>query len=305
MSMKMNNLRVLLYSDSREEVTQGLLLLESLVSNYQELVAHVQEITGESSFDDALSAIASYSNGRDVVVWIVRQTHVYEQPYCDLKVSYRVDNSDTWAVEYGASSITKEQYDYWKSQEETHGTSFLSMYIFTESHISYDWEQHDPIFEAIPEPYRFKKSIDEEWYNFTGEYDIDLFAGQFVITESFGHWEFELFSGNLEGLLSQFNLEDNRTPRTTQPKKEGQYFLHVRSVERGVFFGTLSLSEPIDFADLEVNNIDEDWGYNLANVSFDFLEAFERQLDRSTTEDVGAGVTDTVGDIHCANMSYY
>ena len=68
-STNMKNLKVLLYSDSREDVTQGLVLFESLVSNYAELVTHAQEITGTSSLDDALSAFASYSNGRDVVLW--------------------------------------------------------------------------------------------------------------------------------------------------------------------------------------------------------------------------------------------
>ena len=32
--------------------------------------------------------------------------------------------------------------------------------------------------------------------------------------------------------------------RTTQ--ESGKYYLHVRSVERGTFFGTMSLDEPID-----------------------------------------------------------
>lgn len=301
MSTNMKNLKILLYSDSREDVTQGIVLLESLVSNYQELVAHVQEITGTSSFGDALSALASYTNGRDVVLWIVRQTHAYGKPYCDLKASYRVENSRTWAVEYGTTSITKEQYDYWKEQEDR----FLSVYIFMDCHIDYDHEEHMPKFEAIPEALRLKKNVYREWYNFTGNYDIDLFAGHFVMREAFGDWEFELFAGTLEDFMVKFNVSDNQTSPPAPTQEPGQYYLHVRSVERGEFFGTLSLNEPIDFAHVVVNTLSDDWGYNMSNIAIVGEDDFERQLDASTTEDIGAGVTDTVGDIQCTNMRYF
>ena len=302
MSTNMTNLRILLYSDSREEVTQGLVLLEGLVSNYQELVARVQEITGTSSLDDALSALASYTNGRDVVLWVVRQTYAYDQPYCDLKASYRVENPRTWAVEYGVSSISKEHYDFWKQQED----SFLSIYIFMDGHIGYDRDEHMPKFEAIPEAFRFKKNINQEWYNFAGEYDIDLFGGYFVITESFGKWDFELFAGTLEDFIVKFNVPDNRTLPTAPTQESGKYYLHVRSVERGTFFGTMRLDEPIDFADVTVKYIWnwKHWGYDMASISF-HGEDWERELDGSMTLDVGSGVTDTVGDIQCTNMTYF
>ena len=301
MSTNMKNLMVLLYSDSREDVTQGLVLLESLVSNYQELVTHAQEITGTSSFDDSLSIFASYSNGRDIVLWVVRQTHVYGQPYCDLNTTYRVDNYRTWAVEYGTTSITKEQYDYWKEQED----QFLAIYIFMDGHIDYDRHEHMPKFEAIPETLRLKKNVYREWYNFAGNYDIDLFGGYFVMKEAFGDWEFELFAGTLEDFMVKFNVPDKQTPPTAPTQESGKYYLHVRSVERGAFFGTLSLDEPVDFAHVEVNNLNKDWGYNLSDICMSSVEVFERQLDGSMTEDVGAGVTDTVGDIKCTNMRYF
>ena len=302
MSTNMKNLKVLLYSDSREDVTQGLVLLESLVSNYEELVTHAQEITGTSSLDDALSAFVSYSNGRDVVLWVVRQTHAYGQPYCGLKTSYRVENSRTWAVEYGVKSITKEQYDYWKQQEDP----FLSVYIFMDGHIGYKRNEHTPKFEAIPESFRFKKDLDEPWYNFAGEYDIDLFGGYFVMTESFGEWEFELFAGTLEDFITKFKVPDNRKRLSAPQQKPDKYYLHVRSVERGSFFGTRSLDEPINFADVTVEYVWNwrHWGYDMSSISF-HGEDWERQLDASTTEDVGAGVTDTVGDIQCTNMAYF
>ena len=301
MSTNMKNLRVLLYSDSREDVIQALVLLEGLVSSYEELVAHVQEITATSSFGDALSAFASYTNGRDIVLWVVRQTHAYEQPYCDLNTTYRVDNYRTWAVEYGTTPITKEQYDYWKAQEDR----FVSVYMFMDGHIDYDHDEHMPKFEAIPEALRLKKDVHEEWYNFAGHYDIDLFAGYFEMKESFGDWEFELFSGTLEDFMVKFNVPDKRTPPTAPTQEPGKYYLHVRSVERGAFFGTLSVSEPVDFSQVEVNNFYEDWGYNLSEIEMSPFDSFERQLDGSMTEDVGAGVTDTVGDTQCTNMRYF
>ena len=199
MSTNMKNLKILLYSDSREDVTQGLVLLESLVSNYQELVAHAQEITGTSSLDDALSAFASYSNGRDVVLWVVRQTHAYEQPYCDLNTTYRVENSRTWAVEYGTTLITKEQYDYWKAQEDR----FLSVYMFMDYHIDYDHDEHMPKFDAIPEALRFKKDVYREWYNFAGHYDIDLFGGYFEMKESFRGLGVRVVFWNPRGLYGE------------------------------------------------------------------------------------------------------
>ena len=42
----------------------------------------------------------------------------------------------------------------------------------------------------------------------------------------------------------------------------------------------------------------------MSSISF-HGEDWERQLDGSTTEDVGAGVTDMVGDIQCTNMAYF
>ena len=65
------------------------------------------------------------------------------------------------------------------------------------------------------------------------------------------------------------------------------------------------MSEPVDFAQVEVHNFYEDWGYNLSEIEMSPFDSFERQLDGSMTEDVGAGVTDTVGDTQCTNMRYF
>ena len=198
-------------------------------------------------------------------------------------------------MEYGVKSITKEQYDYWKQQEES------SVYIFTDGHIGYDRNEHTTKFEAIPETFRFKKDLDEPWYMTCLQYDIDLFGGYFVMTESFGEWEFELFA-NLEDFITKFKVPDNRKRLSAPQQKPDKYYLHVRSVERALF--EQGLDEPIKFADVTVNM------FELATLGIRYVEYI-------FTEKIG---TDSYqfndrrrwcwGDRHCwgypsTNMAYF
>ena len=124
-----------------------------------------------------------------------------------------------------------------------------------------------------------KKDVYREWYNFAGNYDIDLFGGMFTLKETFGHWEFELFSGILEEFMETFKVEDRRSPRPVATQEEGRYYLHVRSVEKGTFFGTLFLDEPMDLAKVVVSSICRSpWGYHMDTLEFG-SEQFERELD--------------------------
>lgn len=80
--------------------------------------------------------------------------------------------------------------------------------------------------------------------------------------------------------------------------------MHVRSVEQGSYFGTLSLDEPMALEEVVLfSECHDDWGYHMDSLEFGF-EVFERELDASWTLDVGAGVTDTAGDVDCTNMGY-
>ena len=233
--MSQNNhaqkLKGLLQSDNLQSVTQGLSLLDSLISNQEDCKTVLCSITEQNNVKEATVSLSKSPHGRTFILWFIEFVTSNGYQMKDVIEGFSGTYIYTfefygWEDIWGYTKTTEALYEYWSNTEYS-----LSDYIF----------YRDEFEGEIPKEAVIDFGFD--WYDLIDASSVLISEGNLSITESIGGiWSFELdFEG--EVLIRDITPQSNPT---------GGGFLYVGEGNEGLWYGEYTLEEIIDMKKLGI-----------------------------------------------------